>query len=62
MRRRELFAVLASAAAIPFVHSGVPVAQLTDRSEMSWFSRCIAELGEHGYAEAHHAAVATGPR
>ena len=66
MRRRQLLALLAGAAAnaalparaqtptprrIAFVHSGIPAAQLAETSETFWVRRFFAELRGLGYAE-----------
>lgn len=72
MRRRDLFTLAAciAASAIPlaraqtlpvrrmaFVHSGIPAAQLTEASNVSWVRRFFAELRELGYAESANLTV-----
>jgi ABC-type uncharacterized transport system substrate-binding protein len=66
VRRRDFFTLAACIAAsatplaraqtlpvrrMAFVHSGIPTAQLTDASNVSWVRRFFAELRELGYAE-----------
>jgi len=65
-RRRDFFALigyiaasattLARAQTLPvrrmaFVHSGIPAAQLTEGSNVSWIRQFFAELRELGYPE-----------
>jgi ABC-type uncharacterized transport system substrate-binding protein len=66
MRRRAFFTLVACAAAsatplalaqrqlmrrMAFVHSGIPAAQLTEASNVSWVRQFFAELRKLGYAE-----------
>jgi ABC-type uncharacterized transport system substrate-binding protein len=72
VRRRDLFALAAyfgasatSAARaqklpmrrMAFVHSGIPAAQLTEASNVSWVRQFFAELRELGYAESANLTV-----
>jgi len=72
VRRRDLFAMAAyfgasatSAARaqklpmrrMAFVHSGIPAAQLTEASNVSWVRQFFAELRELGYAESANLTV-----
>jgi putative ABC transport system substrate-binding protein len=72
MRRRDFFALvgyiatsatsLARAQTLPvrrmaFVHSGIPAAQLTEGSNVSWVRQFFAELRELGYAESANLTV-----
>ena len=72
MRRRDLFTLIACIAAsarplawaqmlparrMAFVHSGIPAAQLTEASNVSWVRQFFAELRKLGYAESANLSV-----
>ena len=70
MRRRDLFTLVTCIAAsatplaqtlsvrrMAFVHSGIPVAQLTEASNVSWIRQFFTELRKLGYTESANLTV-----